>query len=251
MRVIAPRPARPVPGGFGVALVIALLLEAAAVGALALVPDRAPAPVQPPAFQIHALAAPPEPAPPPEAPPPEPAPPQPPPPDPAPPQPPTPPDPTPPDPTPVPDEPAPPPPPPTRAPPPPHAVARPPARTPPPPTAAAPAETAIAAPAAPAVSAQAAASATDLYAAAIRARVQANLVVPGRVRLLGMGGLARVAITLDPDGSLVLANLAATSGSADIDAAALRSVTATRFPAFAPQMPQHRLTFVLAVRISP
>jgi protein TonB len=262
---------------FGIAFVAALLLEGVAVLALGWLPPPAPpAPAAPKPMQIHAATLPPPPAPPappqptpqeqpppPPPPPPEPAPP--PPPEPAPPPPP------PPEPTPPPPEPAPPPPPPEPPPPEPLPEPPPPTKPPPPrkiavprkvqaprppvtqapPTKTPPPPEAPPAPAAPAVSAAVQATETELYAAALRARVQANLTVPRAVRLLGIGGVSRVAIELAPNGSLIGASLAKSSGSADIDAAALQSVRASQFPPFSAKMPQHNLTFILSVRMTP
>ena len=126
----------------------------------------------------------------------------------------------------------------------PQPQAAPPAATIPPPQAAP-------APAPAPVSAAAAATATELYAAALRARVQANLAVPASVRLMGIGGITRLAIDLDPAGTLRGVSVAKSSGNAAIDAAALRSVQTSRFPPFAAEMPQHPLTFMLTVRLSP
>ena len=124
--------------------------------------------------------------------------------------------------------------------------------TPPPKTTAPPQVTAPPPPpAVPTVSAAAQASAMQLYAAALRARVQANLLAPRSVRLLGIGGVSRVAIQLAPSGALLGVSLAKSSGSNDIDNAALKSVRSSLFPPFPATVPQHNTTFVLTVRITP
>lgn len=239
----------PERGTFGIALVAALVLEIGAVAALAFMP-ASPPPEAPEVAPVHIHAAavtpPPEP-PPPEPPPPEPPPPEPPPPEPPPPQAP-PPEPPPPEPAPPVPEPPPPPPkaPPRQVTPPRHA---------PEPRPAAPAAPAVEAPpptpTAPAVSAATEASVTAIYAAALRARVQANLIVPSAVRLLGASGISRVAIRLAPSGTLLGVTLTGPSGNEDIDEAALKSVRGSQFPAFSPEMPQHVMTFTLTVRITP
>lgn len=248
VHMMADRPPAGTPerGTFGVAFVLALVLELVAVLALGVMP-AAPPPEQPEEVapvHIHAaeLPAPPPPEPPPpEPPPPEPPPPAPPPPAPEPPPPP---------------EPAPPPPAPEPPPPPPKAPPRPvtPPRHPPVPRPAEPVAPAIEAPptpAVPAVSAAVEANVTAVYAAALRARVQANLVVPSVVRMLGRGGISRVAIKLAPNGALLAVTLTGPSGSSEIDEAALKSVRGSQFPPFPTEMQQHPMTFALTVRITP
>ncbi len=232
---------------FGVAFVLALVLEFAAVVGLSVMPAAPPPePAELAPVHIHAAAveAPPPPAPPPpEPPPPEPPPPQPPPPEPPPPQ-------APPPPEPAPPPPAPEPPPPPKAPPRP---VTPPRHTPVPRPAApvAPAIEAPPTPVVPAVSAAVEANVTAVYAAALRARVQANLVVPSVVRMLGRGGISRVAIKLAPNGTLLAVTLTGPSGSSEIDEAALKSVRSSQFPPFPAEMQQHPMTFALTVRITP
>ncbi|HQT79706.1 MAG TPA: cell envelope integrity protein TolA [Rhodopila sp.] len=101
------------------------------------------------------------------------------------------------------------------------------------------------------VSAAASASAVQIYTAAIRARVQGNLEVPAMVRMLHIGGVTRVAIRLSPRGALLGVTVTTSSGSSQIDEAALRSVHSSTFPAFSPEMPSRPLTFLLSVRLTP
>ncbi|HEX2942313.1 MAG TPA: cell envelope integrity protein TolA, partial [Rhodopila sp.] len=150
-------------------------------------------------------------------------------------------------------EPPPPPKPNPRRPPPKHAVPRPlPPRPVQPPPVNAPMAAEAPPPATPApVASAAAASAVQVYTAAIRARVQANLEVPPIVRMLHIGGVTRVAIRLAPSGALLSASVAQSSGNSHIDEAALRSVHSSTFPPFSPQMPSGPLTFILSVKLTP
>lgn len=241
MAELAPAPVtgREPPGRFGLALLAAAVLELAAIALIARMPR--PAPPAPPAaarMVVHAatLAPPTPPAPPPPAPKPPPL--------------------KPPPSLPTPVFPAPPPAPiplPIIRPLPPGPRGaphiRPHQQVPPPPTTAAltPAPPTPPAP----VNAAIQATETQLYAARLRAEVQQNLTVPDMVRMMAIDGTSRVSITVAPDGHLVAASLAASSGTASIDRAALASVRASSFPPFTPKMPPHPLTFVLDVHLSP
>jgi protein TonB len=179
------------------------------------------------------------------------APPKPPPPKPKPPPPPKP-KPPPPKPLPPPPKPAPlppPPPPPPKSPPRPHPPPRPkprPApprphlsRPPPPPPPPAPA----------APSAATIASAVVRYAAQLNARVQARLVVPDAVAMLHLSGTTRLAIRVAPNGTVLGIRVIRSSGAGAIDRAALAAVRAASLPRFGHDMPDHPVTFTLAVRL--
>jgi protein TonB len=219
--------------GFGSALAVALVVEAAAILMLVAFVRPAPPPPPPaPKMHIHAavtMAPPPTPAPPPPVP--------------------APPVVTPPPAAVAPPVPAPPPPRPLPVRPRGHVAPRPRIRPPVPPPAA-PVTMAEPAPPAPQpVSAAVQASETDRYAASLRARVQANLQVPETVRMLGISGVADVRIGVGPDGTLTSVAVSRSSGSGEIDRAALEAVRSTRLPPFSANMPHHPITFVLAVRL--
>jgi protein TonB len=88
------------------------------------------------------------------------------------------------------------------------------------------------------------------YAALLNARVQARLVVPEAVQMMRLSGATVVAIRVAPDGALLGASVARSSGAAPIDRAALAAVRATSLPPFHGDMPQGPVTFDLTVRIT-
>jgi protein TonB len=87
------------------------------------------------------------------------------------------------------------------------------------------------------------------YAVELNSRVQARLIVPEGVQMMHLSGKTVVAIRVAPDGSLLGASVAHSSGAGPIDRAALATVRATRLPPFGPGMPDHPVTFDLTVRI--
>ena len=92
--------------------------------------------------------------------------------------------------------------------------------------------------------------ALEVYAARVRARVQANLRVPETIRLMRLSGKTEVAFELQPDGLLLWARIERTSGIGAVDRAALHTVKQTAYPHFMHGMPDHDTTFDIDVRIS-
>ena len=102
---------------------------------------------------------------------------------------------------------------------------------------------------APAISAAQQASATELYAATLRTRVQANTQVPQAVTMMHLSGVTTLSIELGPSGQLMAVSVLRSSGVPPIDKAALASVRATTFPPFFEKMPKHPAIFTLQVRL--
>ncbi len=233
MSVSAPMAVPPAPDRFGRALLVAFLLEALGIALLVSFAHPAPQPAPVARVRVHLAPAPapPKPLPPPPPPPPPPSVPQPP--------------------SPVMPTLAPPPAMPPALPRAPRGVLKPPKHEapvparpdqPPPPPPQPPPP--------PAPSAAAQASATELYAAMLRSRVQANLVVPETLRMLGIDGTTVLTLTVAPDGQLLAATIAKSSGSSAIDKAALATARATRLPPFTAKMPHHPLNFRLLVHLA-
>ncbi len=105
-------------------------------------------------------------------------------------------------------------------------------------------------PSAAAVTAVARETALDVYAARVRARVQANLRVPETIRLMRLSGRTEVTFELQPDGLLLWARIARTSGIGAVDRAALHTVKETEFPPFTQGMPDRDMNFDIDVHIS-
>lgn len=108
-----------------------------------------------------------------------------------------------------------------------------------------PAPVAAPAPVAPAMQARA----VDRYAARIRTIIQTNIRLPDIVRALHLAGRANVVFRLRPDGSVLWARLARSSGAAPIDAAAVAEVHVLEYPPFTRRMPKHPLTFTVVVHM--
>lgn len=94
------------------------------------------------------------------------------------------------------------------------------------------------------------ASAEQLYAAELNARVQSNLVVPASVTMMGLSGKTHLAVTVEPDGSVISVVVTQSSGAPPIDQAAEAAVRAAPLPAFTAKMPSHAIVFNLIVRLS-
>ena len=105
------------------------------------------------------------------------------------------------------------------------------------------------APPVPAISAAQQASATDLYAATLRLKVQANTQVPEAVAMMHLRGVTTLNIELAPSGQLMAVSILQSSGVPPIDRAALASVRSTSFPPFSGKMPNHPMIFTLRVRL--
>ncbi len=105
------------------------------------------------------------------------------------------------------------------------------------------------APPAPAISAAQQASATELYAATLRTKVQENTQVPEAVAMMHLSGVTTLSIELAPSGQLMAVSILRSSGVPPIDRAALASVRATQFPPFSGTMPKHPMMFSLRVRL--
>ena len=102
---------------------------------------------------------------------------------------------------------------------------------------------------APAISAAQQANAADLYAATLRAKVQANTRVPEAVAMMHLSGVATLRIELAPDGQLMAVAFLRSSGVPPIDRAAIASVRSSAFPPFSSKMPKHPMIFTLRVRL--
>jgi TonB family protein len=74
------------------------------------------------------------------------------------------------------------------------------------------------------------ARALDAYEAAVRAAIERAQVMPRAVRDRGISGIARLELSLAPDGRLARVRLAAPSGSGLIDAAALAAARRAVLP---------------------
>ena len=88
------------------------------------------------------------------------------------------------------------------------------------------------------------------YAAMLNAKVQAHLVVPEMVEMMHLSGTTTLAIQVAPDGRLIGVSVGRSSGSGEIDRAAIAAVRSSRLPPFPDGMPQRPVTFDLRVRLS-
>ncbi|MGC9268532.1 energy transducer TonB family protein [Acidiphilium sp.] len=104
-------------------------------------------------------------------------------------------------------------------------------------------------PAPPVVSAAEVESATARYAALVHSSVQADLRVPEMVTMMHLRGVTTVSIEIAPSGALLGVSVLRSSGAPPIDRAALASVRATRFPPFTGKMPHHPIEFTLQVKL--
>lgn len=93
-------------------------------------------------------------------------------------------------------------------------------------------------------------AAIDAYAALVRARVQADARVPEAVRLAHLRGTTAVRFELEPDGTLVWARIAQSSGIGSINRAALAAVQSASYPPFTKKMPKHPTIFIVRVHLS-
>lgn len=222
-------------GQFGIALLLAAIVEATAIAVFALAPRPMP-PVPPSVVQLKVLqpapvpvAKPPTPVPPPPTP-------KPPPPVPQPPQPVTPPLPIPPPAPPRPNA---------------HRVIRHVVPTPPPPPAppleaAPPAPATVAPPPAP-ISQQ---TPLSRYINEVRAIVLGNLVVPQQLIDADLSGDCTLEFTVDPDGTITSVTIVARSGFDTVNEAALDALRSSRLPAFLPGMPEGPHSFTLPIHVS-
>ena len=78
------------------------------------------------------------------------------------------------------------------------------------------------------------AAAEGQFAQDVRTQIERKKVFPDSARDLGMSGVVEVVYVLDRTGALVRAEVAASSGYALLDQAALRAVRAANFAAFPP-----------------
>lgn len=93
------------------------------------------------------------------------------------------------------------------------------------------------------------ASATDIYAAGLRSRVQAHTQVPEAVTMMHLRGVTTLRIEIAPSGALMSVSILHSSGIPPIDRAAIASVRSTGFPPFSRKMPKRPMIFTLLVRL--
>jgi len=103
-------------------------------------------------------------------------------------------------------------------------------------------------PAAPRPAAAEAAALTRTFAAGVRAALAAALVYPDAAIDRGAAGVPTLEITLDRAGRLRAARIARPSGSAMLDAAALRTARRARFPAAPDAVPGSSFAFSVPLR---
>ncbi|MHB1543075.1 MAG: energy transducer TonB [Gammaproteobacteria bacterium] len=88
------------------------------------------------------------------------------------------------------------------------------------------------------------------YSAILREQVRAALVVPAIARQMGLSGKTLVIFRLEPDGQMLWARVARTSGSSILDRAALEALHQADFPPFVPRMKRVDTTFELWVHLN-
>ncbi len=90
----------------------------------------------------------------------------------------------------------------------------------------------------------------SLYSAILREQVRAALVVPAIARQMGLSGKTLVIFRLEPDGRMIWARIARSSGSDILDQAALDALHQADFPPFVPRMNHVDTTFELWVHLN-
>jgi protein TonB len=89
-----------------------------------------------------------------------------------------------------------------------------------------------------------------LYTAILREQVRAALVVPAIARQMGLSGKTLVLFRLEPNGRMIWARIARSSGSGILDRAALDALHQADFPPFVPRMSRADTTFELWVHFN-
>ena len=93
-------------------------------------------------------------------------------------------------------------------------------------------------------------AAMDDYAAMLHKLVQANVRTPRSVQMAHAEGTTMISFRLTPEGYLLSAQIARSSGVVAIDHAALNAVKGVKFPPFIQDMPRHPLTFEVSIHLS-
>ena len=88
------------------------------------------------------------------------------------------------------------------------------------------------------------------YARALHGEIEANVEVPAAIEQLGLSGTAVVTFMITPQGALVNARVARSSGNPLIDQAALAAVRRTSYHAFTSNMPTQALPFTVPIEIT-
>lgn len=87
------------------------------------------------------------------------------------------------------------------------------------------------------------------YGAGLHRQIERNILADRRVTQLGVSGTAVIEATIAPDGRVVSARLARSSGTRGIDEAALGAVQRGGFPPFGPHMPAGPITMNVPIGV--
>ncbi len=94
-------------------------------------------------------------------------------------------------------------------------------------------------------------SGVPIYGQEMHAILEQNQDVPQALAQLGISGTALVQITMAPNGHVISAKIARSSGNPLIDQTALQHALVAKFPPFNAQMPSSTLSFDVPVHIEP